>query len=302
MLSDTEDMIADAVERAEEEKPDLIVLGHDLPATAREVRDTLADSGLLFDRGKPVKLIWPADGGPPTALPLAPNNVVIELHALRQPVCYDDRGQRRQITLSHRVATMYLDMGHWKLRPLTGVTTAPLIAKDGSILTWEGYHPATGLWCAKVPPLEVPVRPTLEEAEAALLKLRKAFRTFPFADSARKFGDELCLDLIDLSQPPGRSESAFLSGLMTAVCRPSLWLAPGLLIIAPAVSGAGSGKGLLARAICSIAFGIRPHAFTAGGDRTEMDKRLAGELVRQLRGMVHIGTRSTPDAGVLRPG
>src|SRR5215472_1769228 len=52
-----------------------------------------------------------------------------------------------------------------------------------------------------------------------------------------------------------------------------------MLVTAPAVSGAGSGKGLLVRAICAIAFGIRPRAFTTGGERHELDKRLAAELI-----------------------
>ena len=48
------------------EKPDLIVDPGDLPATARELRDLLASSGRLFDRGVPVKVVAPADGGIPT--------------------------------------------------------------------------------------------------------------------------------------------------------------------------------------------------------------------------------------------
>jgi hypothetical protein len=52
-----------------------------------------------------------------------------------------------------------------------------------------------------------------------------------------------------------------------------------MLVTAPGVSGAGSGKGLLVRAICAIAFGIRPRAFTTGGERQELDKRLAAELI-----------------------
>ena len=52
-----------------------------------------------------------------------------------------------------------------------------------------------------------------------------------------------------------------------------------MLVTAPAVSGAGCGKGLLVRAICAIAFGIRPRAFTTGGERHELDKRLAAELI-----------------------
>ena len=35
------------------DKPDLIVDSGDLPATARELRDLLAHSGCLFDRGVP---------------------------------------------------------------------------------------------------------------------------------------------------------------------------------------------------------------------------------------------------------
>jgi putative DNA primase/helicase len=85
--------------------------------------------------------------------------------------------------------------------------------------------------------------------------------------------------VVDTGTPPGRDESAFLVDLQTAVCRPSLWLAPGALYTAPAVSGAGSGKGLLVRATCTITFGISPRAFTTGGDRHELDKRFAAELM-----------------------
>jgi hypothetical protein len=44
------------------ERPDLIVDDGDLPATAREVRDALAGSGFIFDRGMPVKLVKSAEG------------------------------------------------------------------------------------------------------------------------------------------------------------------------------------------------------------------------------------------------
>jgi hypothetical protein len=52
-----------------------------------------------------------------------------------------------------------------------------------------------------------------------------------------------------------------------------------MLVTAPELSGAGSGKGLLVRAICMIAFGIRPRAFTMGSERQELDKRLVAELI-----------------------
>ena len=58
-----------------------------------------------------------------------------------------------------------------------------------------------------------------------------------------------------------------------------MWLAPGFLIRAPDISGSGTGKGMLVRAISAIAFGVRPAAFPTGGGRQELDKRLASALI-----------------------
>jgi hypothetical protein len=127
------------------------------------------------------------------------------------------------------------------------------------------------------PPLHLPEWPRLKDAEVALSLLREAFRTFPFADADRSYDPILDVEVVDPDRPARRDESVFLNSLMTAVCRASLWLAP--VINAPAVSGAGSGKGLLVRAACAIAFGTRPRAFTAGHDHQELDKRIVAELV-----------------------
>ena len=54
----------------------------------------------------------------------------------------------------------------------------------------------------------------------------------------------------------------------------------GMLVTAAAVSGAGSGKGLLVRAICGIAFGTRPRAFTSGGERQELESALRPNSLR----------------------
>jgi hypothetical protein len=87
------------------------------------------------------------------------------------------------------------------------------------------------------------------------------------------------LSVVDTSKPAMLAESGFLCALLTAVCRPSLHLAPGLCITAPEVTGSGAGKGLLVRAICAIAYGISPSPFTAGHNRDELDKRLVSELI-----------------------
>jgi hypothetical protein len=261
------------------QKPDLVVQSGDLPATARELCDLFAAAGYLFDRDMPVKVVQPADRGPMVASRLTINGVVIEAHRLCQPVRIKD-DEHVPVTLPERVANIYLDMiGEWNLPPLAGISTAPLLSNDGAIHSDVGYNPTSGLWCCKVPPLQVPEGPTRNDAEGALRVVRDAFKTFPFADAQRRHDPVLGIDVVDLDQQPGRDESAMLLGLLTAVCRASLWLAPGLLVVAPQVSGAGSGKGLLVRAICFIAFGTRPRAFTAGHDRQELDKRIAAELV-----------------------
>jgi hypothetical protein len=265
---------------AAESKPELAVDAGDLPATAEALRDLFAVSGRLFDRGLPARLIMPADGSLPSAAPLTTCSVVMEAHRLCRPVTADGSGGYIAITLPDRVAKMYLSMsGEWQLPPLTGVTASPLLSSDGSVRVARGYDGETGLWCRGVPDLRLASRPSRADAEPALRQLRQAFCTFPFADAPRRWDATLGIEVIDTTEPPRRDESAFLVALQTAVCRPSLWLAPGLIVTAPSVSGAGSGKGLLVRAISLIAFGIRPRAFTTGGNRHELDKRLAAELI-----------------------
>ena len=270
---------AEIVDLALRLKPELIIHSGDLPATAEALRDLFAASGKLFDRGLPVRVIRPADGGPPLAIPLTRHNVVMEAHRLCQPVKQSSHGEHIPVTLPDRVAQMYLDMYEWGLPPLAGICTAPLLSADGTVRTADGYDPATALWCRSVPTLKLPQKPSREDAEEALWRVRQAFRTFPFADAARCWDDLLGVEVVDIAKPPGKDESAFLLDLQTAVSRPSLRLAPQALFTAPAVSGSGSGKGLLVRAICMIAFGIHPRAFTTGGERHELDKRLAAELI-----------------------
>ena len=177
---------------------------------------------------------------------------------------------------------MFLDMrGEWRLPALDGITTAPVLMADGTILAHDGYDTAAHLWCAQVPTLAIPDRPTRDDAEKALARLRRGFRTFPFGDSPRVAVTEntIKLSVVDMSKPAKLDETAALSALMTAVCRPSLHLAPGFMVNAPAISGAGAGKGLLVRAISLIAYGTPPRAFTAGVEKGELDKRLVAELI-----------------------
>jgi hypothetical protein len=261
-------------------KPELLIHSGDLPATAEALRDIMADSGRFFDRGVPVRIIRSAIDGSPAAIPLTRHTVVIEAHRQCRPTKMKSDGTWIDATLPDRVAQMYLDMvGEWNLLPLHGVTSAPILSADGSMRTADGYDVATGLWCSFIPKINVPDRPSRAQALASLALLRQTFRTFPFSDAGRTWDYSIGAEVVDLISPPGADESNFLNALLTAVCRPSLRLAPGFLVRAPEVSGSGTGKGLLVRAICLIAFGFVPPAFPMGEDREELDKRLAAELV-----------------------
>jgi hypothetical protein len=276
MLDKTVTKIVDAALK----KPELVIHSSDLPAAALALREVLAGSEDLYDRGGPVRLVRPRHGKLPRANPLSKNQVVFLTHQLCQPVKKGGKGNSCPITLPDRVAQFYLEMGdETGLRALNGICTGPILLSDSSIRVHEGYDAGTGLWCCSTPRLDLLKEPSRADAEAALFELRRAFRTFPFADAARWYDASLDVEVVDIDQPPGADESGFLIALLTAACRPSLERAPGFLVNAPFLSGAGSGKGLLVRALCEIAFGVQPHAFTAGADKAELDKRLVAEFI-----------------------
>ncbi len=257
-------------------KPDLVVHGPDLPETVMALRRVLASAANLFDRGGVPVLLVRANGAL-TAKPLTFNNVIVEAHRLCRPVRLDKDGTMKPVTLPAPVAKMLLDLGEWGFPPLTGIAGTPILRGDGYISEVAGHDPISGVWCEAVPPLAVPERPSREDAMQALATLRRAFRTFPFADAKMVERDGVAM--VDQAGAAGMAESSFLAALLTAVCRPSLRLAPGLLLTAPDISGAGSGKGLLARAIGLVAFGRHVSAMTGGHDRQELDKRLTAALI-----------------------
>ena len=139
-------------------------------------------SGRFFDRGVPVKIVYPASGSPPIALPLTPNRIVVEAHDVCRPV----QPKGMPVTLANRLARLCLEMfGEGNLPPLAGVCTAPLLSADGGAHR-HGLRSGYSVWCANLPALRVPEHPIRAEAEAGLRLLRETFRTFPFADAERR--------------------------------------------------------------------------------------------------------------------
>src|SRR4029077_10701331 len=64
----------------------------------------------------------------------------------------------------------------------------------------------------------------------------------PFSDARRRKDEALGVEAVNLDQRPGMDESTFLVGLLTAICRPSLWLAPGFLLRAPEIQVQAPGR------------------------------------------------------------
>src|SRR4051794_14365813 len=80
------------------DKPRLFVRAGDLPSSAYELRDRLAATGRLFDRGTPIRLVPDKLHGGVIAKPLTLQRVIIEAHEVCQPYRMDG-SQKINITL-----------------------------------------------------------------------------------------------------------------------------------------------------------------------------------------------------------
>ena len=253
-------------------------------ATVDALRDILAQWGDLYDRGGPVRLAFDQTQGGSVAQPMMPTTLALIAHRACRPYVATRKDGliiEEDAPLPRAVASMYLQArGEWRLRPLNGIASTPLLRQNGEIHCVAGYDRDTGVWLENLPDVggHVPKNPRRDEALRALSTVREAIRTFCFADAETVLGPDGA-DHVDTSRPPGRDESAALAALLTAICRPSLHLAPGILLRAAPISGAGVGKGLLARCICETGFGRAPHAITGGANVEELEKRVAAELI-----------------------
>jgi hypothetical protein len=263
-------------------KPRLLIENHSPDRSVAALRDILSSAGEFFDRGVPVRLVFDQVQHGTVAQMMTADSLVLMAHRICRPYALKDGNNgEKYVRLPRPFATMYLEWrGEWRLPPFNGIASSPLLHDDGTICSSQGYDRASGMWVENVPDLTglIPVHPSKSQAMAAQTLVRETFKTFCYADAETL--ETGGIRVVDTSRPPGKDESAFLVALLTAACRPSLHLAPGVLMRAPSLSGAGAGKGLLARCICIIAFGREPHAVTAGATPEELEKRIASELIQ----------------------
>ncbi len=272
-------------------KPDLIVHAADKPATARAAAQLLAvlQPPRLFQRGDGA-IAYVAHTQDGAELRNVTRDHLISLvHEYSQPVRRTEKG-RVETSFPDRAADLMfvIPPDEWPLPAITGVTSGPVVRLDGSIRTAPGFDAESGLFICDSPDLQelkVPENPIGQDARTSLHAIRRAFRTHAFADRKTveeqfKFKDAaVVIEVVDIKQPPGLDESAYLHMLLTAPLRATLWLAPAFVFRSPSISGSGVGKGMLAKAPSLIAFGELP--LTASlGNKKEFDKGLVGALRR----------------------
>jgi hypothetical protein len=256
----------------------------DQPGTATRLMNSIGELKDIYVRaGSPVMLVLERRSGRMRVVELAVNSLVMLTHEHFQPYVKKLRRggwEAEEVTLPERVARLSLSPSVVaELRPLAGITSTPLLAADGTIRAGQGYDNESGMFLDAIPEVNVPNRATRRLVEAALRRLRKRISFFPFANAERIAVADSAEGAVNPDLPAGADESGVLIAAATAICRQSLRLVPGVAIIAPYVSGAGAGKGLLARFIGEVAHGEAPRALTPGHSAEELDKRVSAELM-----------------------
>lgn len=156
--------------------------------------------------------------------------------------------------------------GNWSAPPLSQIVSCPTMRPDGSIFDVPGYDAETGLLYVGDDGggCQVPDRPTLDDARAALAALCEPYKEFRFVQDADR--------------------AVFVAAILTALVRPIIRTAPLFAFTAPVP---GSGKTKLAECVTMIATGGAAPAIRYVDDGEEMRKRLfailkAGDSVALL--------------------
>ncbi len=177
----------------------------------------------------------------------------------------DQKGRTKPIDCPGVVARTVLAAPHeWAGLPrLDAVVSAPIYLGGGRLLSEPGYHPELRAWLTVPAGVTCLPRPTREDAEASLGRLRGWVEEFPFA------GD------VDLA--------VMVAGMMTAALRPSLRTAPGIAFDAPEY---GTGKTTAAKAVHVIGFGRLPAVMQFITDAQELRKQIDAAQIEGRQSLV----------------
>ncbi len=155
-----------------------------------------------------------------------------------------------------KVAATYLSRaGLWRLPTLVGITDAPVLRADGTVLSEPGYDRQTGLLLQSATAWRPLPSLSREAVDAAVRCLLEPFAEFPLSDAGR---------------------SVVISAILTGLQRRLLFSAPAHAFDKPTQ---GSGGSLLADCVAIIVTGRWATTMSANADEEELRKKLVSVLI-----------------------
>lgn len=244
--------------------PELVVNGRplrDVTEDALSALEAANEPAVLFVRGGALARVTRDENGRASASPVGEH----ELRGLLARVANFRRvtkdGDRSDVAPPLEVVRDVLALAAWPFPPLESVLEAPALGPDGSVLAAAGYHRAARAVYAPAPGFRAtPVKadPASADVRGAVGLLLEALEGFPFVDQA--------------------SRANALALLLTPVVRPTL---PGSVPLALLdATKAGTGKGLLAGLVSTIATGRPPALLAAPVREEEWAKTILASVIR----------------------
>jgi hypothetical protein len=141
-----------------------------------------------------------------------------------------------------------LERGEWALRTIDGITEAPVLRPDGTILDTPGYDETTGLYYE--PNEDFPPfidEPTFQDVKDAVATLYDPIQDFPYAEIRTRGGLPLAEgedpDGPDVESDDGQTHrAAFLAAALTPLARPAIDGPTPIFRFDASVAGVGKSK------------------------------------------------------------
>lgn len=139
-----------------------------------------------FDMGGQKVVIRKNDRGSVETIGLDQKEMLSELDHICDWVEFDRDGKPTPVYCHHRVADDIIFYPERKLPHVERISTVPFFTKDGELVAKDGYHAASGVYCALPPELanlSVPDQPTPEDVDESVnLFFDDLLFDFPFND------------------------------------------------------------------------------------------------------------------------
>jgi hypothetical protein len=279
--ADDERAAIQAVEREQvrvnppEQHPTIEVRGGELPRLVREAEDALLarDAGIYQRAGLLVRVVQLEEkhtrngvihaAGSTLITPVTKEYLTLTLARASDWLRWNQRDKKFLPCDPPAAVVTVLSAasGEWRLPLLAGLTAAPTLRADGSLMETPGYDAASGLYGTFQPQAfpRIDSRPTRAAAVEALARLRDLFDECAFA------GD-----------PDSAYASVAIAATITACVRSALPIAPAFGYSAAKQS---CGKTTCAKVAAWIATGVEPAAFPLPDDESEFRKGLLSVLL-----------------------